>query len=54
MLTWHLSRALQGLQRWQKFVILITLVCSQLLVNSACSRASAAAIWPSCIASAHR
>jgi hypothetical protein len=28
-----LSEPLEGLQRWQKFVILITLVCSQLLVN---------------------
>ena len=28
-----LSEPLEGMQRWQKFVALITLVCSQLLVN---------------------
>ena len=28
-----LSEPLDGLQRWQMFMILITVVCSQLLVN---------------------
>ena len=36
-----LSEPLDGLQRWQMFMILITLLISQLLVNSACAAAAA-------------